>query len=111
MGVIGSVNWKSVMDKCILSFPGIRVFPAGNVCWKCPPRITSDGNGEIQVQGEEVPMLLNFYKDPLTKAYSRLYLDNFVTNLEGSDGVAFIDVHRFKKINDAYGHPWEIRCW
>ena len=49
-------------------------------------------------------MLMNFYRDSLTRAYSRVYLEDFLPNLQNSAAVAIADVDNFKSINDKYGH-------
>lgn len=46
----------------------------------------------------------NFYKDTLTRAYSRAYLDSFMANLDNAAAVAVADIDKFKEINDTYGH-------
>jgi len=49
------------------------------------------------------------YIDPLTNLYNRRFLENLntenkITNSKGFLGVLVIDVDKFKKINDKYGH-------
>lgn len=46
----------------------------------------------------------NYYRDSLTKTYSRAYLESFKPNLEKSKGIAVVDIDEFKSINDTYGH-------
>lgn len=49
-------------------------------------------------------LLENYYLDPLTKAYSRTYMEAFRAELESSKAVAIADINSFKKVNDTYGH-------
>ena len=44
------------------------------------------------------------YTDPVAGISNRRYYEEQVKNLEGTHGVAMIDVDHFKAINDTYGH-------
>lgn len=45
------------------------------------------------------------YTDPVAGIRNRRYYEEQLKNLEGTYGVAMIDVDHFKAINDTYGHP------
>ncbi len=49
-------------------------------------------------------LMLNFYKDGTTDAYSRIYLEDFESSVINSDALIMCDIDNFKKINDNYGH-------
>ena len=44
------------------------------------------------------------YQDPLTGAYNRQYYDEQLAALPGQYAVAYIDLDKFKEINDTWGH-------
>ena len=44
------------------------------------------------------------YLDPLTGAYNRQYYDEQLSALPGEYAVAYIDLDKFKDINDTFGH-------
>ena len=49
-------------------------------------------------------VLVNFYRDTLTHAFSRAYLEDFLPNLRHVEGVALFDLVHLHTVNETYGH-------
>ena len=45
------------------------------------------------------------YVDPLTNAYNRRYYEEQLSELNGVQALAILDIDDFKSINDTFGHP------
>lgn len=65
----------------------------------------SGAAGATDATDRKSVLFLDFYRDAVTGAYSRMYLEDFKDNFEKAKAVAVIDIDNFKQINDTYGHP------
>ncbi len=66
-------------------------------------------NLELQKNQESLRTLVDI--DPLTGLKNRRVLRSFFENIKGNEGcLAFIDVNKFKKINDGWGHNVGDKC-
>ncbi len=63
-----------------------------------------DANGTRFLLDKSRGETKELFTDPLTGAYSRRYLETYLPHLEGMECVEIIDVDRFKRVNDTYGH-------
>ena len=66
-------------------------------------------NLELQKNQESLRTLVDI--DPLTGLKNRRVLRSFFESIKGKEGcLAFIDVNKFKKINDGWGHNVGDKC-
>ncbi len=69
-----------------------------------PTEESESGSLRDAVPGKPGYLLMNFYRDTLTKAYSRAYLEDFLPDLRQSEGVMLVDVRGLHDINEKYGY-------